>query len=488
MASKRKRVVISFAEKLAAVKQVEEGCLLKTVAANYGVGISTVSDWVKSKPKFLEQAVKNSDRKTLKKSDFEKVNEALFMWFTQQREKGMPLTGPLLQEKAKMLAELLGDEGRDFCASSGWLDRFKKRYGIRQLNLCGEKLSADPDAVDVFKTMFADYTEGYSKDQIYNADETGVNFKMLPKKSLASATETSAPGHKMKKERITVLFASNASGTHRLPPMCIGKSMKPRALKNIAPNALPVFYRAQKSAWMSSDLFEEWFLKQFVPQVEKFLAEKGLPKKAILLIDNAPTHPSELKSGDIVVRFLPPNVTSLIQPLDQGVIETFKRHYRGLLLRTILQDCGTQSKTINDALKAVNMKHVIYWCAQAWAKIKDETLQRCWRKIYDGLDEEETESFENLTEMVQSIPGCEDCNENDVDEWVAADDSEELSDEDIVEAVLQPADNTTEVKADDVDDGIGKVTPDDGFNALEVSQTLPNGPDESNKNFIKFIF
>lgn len=389
MASKRKRVVISFADKLAAIKQVEEGCLLKTVAANYGVGVSTVSDWVKSKPKFLEQVVKNGNRKTLKTSDFENVNEALFMWFTQQREKGMPLTGPLLQEKAKMLAELLGDEGKSFCASSGWLDRFKKRYGIRQLNLCGEKLSADSDAVDVFKTMFADYTQGYSKDQIYNADETGVNFKMLPKKSLASATETSAPSHKMKKERITLLLASNASGTHRLPPMCIGKSMKPRALKDIAPNALPVFYRAQKSAWMSIELFEEWFLKQFVPQVEKFLAEKGSPKKAILLIDNAPSHPSELKKGDIVVRFLPPNVTCLIQPLDQGVIETFKRHYRGLLLRTILQDCETQNKLINDALKAVNMKHVIYWCAEAWANIKDETLQRCWRKIYDGLDEEE---------------------------------------------------------------------------------------------------
>lgn len=78
-------MVIYFADKLFAIKQVEEACLLKTVAANYGVTVSTVSDWIKSKPKFLEQVVHNGNRKNIKTSDFEKVNEALFRWTTQQR-------------------------------------------------------------------------------------------------------------------------------------------------------------------------------------------------------------------------------------------------------------------------------------------------------------------------------------------------------------------------------------------------------------------
>lgn len=189
------------------------------------------------------------------------------------------------------------------------------------------------------------------------------------------------------------------------------------------------------------------------------------------MVDNSPTHSNELRSGDIVVHFLPPNVTSLIQPLDQGVIETFKRHYRGLLLRTILEDCET-NKNMNEALKSVNMKHVIYWCAQAWNKVQKETLQRGWRKIYDGLEDNGSESFENLTEMIHMIPGCENINESEIDEWIVADHSEELTDQDIIEAVLKPADNATEnSEADDVvDDKIGKVTADDGFNALEVSQ------------------
>lgn len=60
------------------------------------------------------------------------------------------------------------------------------------------------------------------------------------------------------------------------------------------------------------------------------------------------THTSELRSGDIAVRFLPSNATSLIKPLDQGIIATFERHYQGLLLRTILQDCKTPNKEMNE--------------------------------------------------------------------------------------------------------------------------------------------
>lgn len=124
----------------------------------------------------------------------------MFLWFTQQREKGVPITGPVLQEKAKLLSEMLGNDGKGFTASNGWLDRFKTRYGIRQLHLCGEKLSADENAVDVFKTEFEDMIKGYTKDQIFNADETGLNFKMLPKKSLACTKEASAPVIKCKKK------------------------------------------------------------------------------------------------------------------------------------------------------------------------------------------------------------------------------------------------------------------------------------------------
>lgn len=110
---------------------------------------------------------------------------------------------------------------------------------------------------------------------------------------------------------------------------------------------------------MSSALFNEWFSDEFVPKVESFLKSKDLPRKAVLLIDNAPTHPQNLKCSDIVVKFVPTNVTSLIQPLDQVVIECFKRHYRGLFLRLLLQE-PNESKSVPEILKTINMKHIVY--------------------------------------------------------------------------------------------------------------------------------
>lgn len=308
--------MITIEEKLEAINRVKNGELLRNVAADYNVGVSTVSEWVKMKTKFEEHASKMPNKKTMKTCQNEKVNEAVFLWFTQQREKGVALTGPIIQEKAKILSEMMGEKGNGFKASAGWLEKWKGRYGVRQVNICGEKLSADVDAANVFKTEMDDFLRGYTKEQIYNADETGLNFKMMPKKSLASKNERSAPGHKIDKQRVTVLFCANAEGNHRIRPMVIGKSKKPRALKNVAENALPVFYKNQKSSWMSSDLFTEWFKKEFVPSVESFLSSKQLPRKAVLLIDNAPTHPQNLQDGDIIVTFLPPNVTSLVQPLD----------------------------------------------------------------------------------------------------------------------------------------------------------------------------
>jgi hypothetical protein len=36
----------------------------------------------------------------MKKGEFEKTSEALFLWFTQMREKGSPISVPILQAKA----------------------------------------------------------------------------------------------------------------------------------------------------------------------------------------------------------------------------------------------------------------------------------------------------------------------------------------------------------------------------------------------------
>ena len=66
----------------------------------------------------------------------------------------------------------------------------------------------------------------------------------------------------------------------------------------------PSDYYYHPKAWMNQAIFHEWFFIIFVLSVTKFQDEKGLPKKADLLLDNAPSHPSSLASNVRVVQFL----------------------------------------------------------------------------------------------------------------------------------------------------------------------------------------
>lgn len=313
MSGKAKRRFVPIKIKLEALKRLDNGETLKKLAAEYGVGEVTVGDWRRNRDKIEKFSTNKCSnistcvRKTMKKSEYEKTSEALFLWFSQQRQKGNPISGPILKEKALFFRNELKEGDNTFTASEGWLDRWKKRYGVRQLEICGEKLSADSEAVVQFCERFNKIVleENLTMDQIYNCDETGLNYKMLPKKTLASKEETAAPGHKKSKERVTVLAASNASGDHKLKLLVIGKSARPRALKNITKGALPVTYTNQKAAWMDKNIFKKWFHEDFVPETKKYLRKKGLPMKAILTLDNAGCHPNEeeLKCGDIRTLF-----------------------------------------------------------------------------------------------------------------------------------------------------------------------------------------
>ncbi|GFW91058.1 jerky-like protein [Trichonephila clavipes] len=102
------------------------------------------------------------------------------------RSKGDPISGPLLCEKALELNEKLGSSAY-FKAGTGRLNNFKSLHGIRELQIEGKSLSDVKNTAHKFKETFLHSAEeeGYSTDNVYNVDETRVNWKALPRKSLA---------------------------------------------------------------------------------------------------------------------------------------------------------------------------------------------------------------------------------------------------------------------------------------------------------------
>jgi hypothetical protein len=81
---------------------------------------------------------------------------------------------------------------------------------------------------------------------------------------------------------VTVAACSNASGTRELLLFVKGTSRKPRAFKNLILSSLPVYYHAQKLAWMDATLFREWFHEEFVPSVSRHSSPETFLKKLFL--------------------------------------------------------------------------------------------------------------------------------------------------------------------------------------------------------------
>ena len=289
----------------------------------------------------MDMGSTNKKIKVMKLADNEELDRALYIWFKQKRMEGVPVSGPMLCEKAIQLNSQLGGKST-FAASEGWKWKFCRRHGIRNLSVHGEKLSSDVNAADEFVSSFSTFVKGekFSMHQIFNCDETGLYYRLLPDKTLAASFEKTADGRKKSKDRVTINACSNATGSIKLPLHLIGKAKKPRCFKGSKMDLFPVKYSGQKNAWMDTGLFYDWFHNDFIPYVREKLAALGLEGRAVLVLDNCSAHPNaeDLVSDDkkIFVEYLPPNVTALIQPMDQGVLKALKLHYKRKLLRRLL--------------------------------------------------------------------------------------------------------------------------------------------------------
>ncbi|XP_035228349.1 tigger transposable element-derived protein 1-like [Stegodyphus dumicola] len=212
-------------------------------------------------------------------------------------------------------------------------------------------LVQNKEEAERFSLKFQEFIEkeGYCPQQIFNCDETGLFWKCMPNLTYITKDEKSVPGHKPMKDRLTLFLGANASGDMKLKPLLVYPSENPRAFKknSIIKRKLPVMWRSNQRAWVTQVLFKEWLFEVCAPNIKDYLDTNNLPLKALLLLDNAPGHLEDNLLIDfpwLTVQFLPPNTTSLIQPMDQEVIAGFKKLYTRALFRRYFEVCQFSSK------------------------------------------------------------------------------------------------------------------------------------------------
>ena len=275
--TKAKRKILSLKEKLTIIEESEKGLKRFQIMEKYGIKKTTLHDILKTKDKVrasfakLEQGQKGEKIFRVRKLPHEGLDDAVFKWYRQQRSEGVPVRGVDLQHAAERLSIHLGHVG--FKYSEGWLCRFRKRHGIINKAITGELLSADTAAVEPFieelKVLIEE--ENLHLFQVYNADETGLTWRALPRNTQAAITISSTPGRKKSKDKISIMVCGNADGSHRLLPVVVGRAKTPRPLANLM-SQLPVEYYGNLSAWFNQVIIKHWFHKVFDPAARKHQA------------------------------------------------------------------------------------------------------------------------------------------------------------------------------------------------------------------------
>ncbi|CAG8788586.1 43235_t:CDS:2 [Gigaspora margarita] len=285
------------------------------LAERFGIAEATISGIIREKERT---------------GKFPLLKDALALWVLQANIALQTVTGAIIQCKATQFAKKL--EATGFNTSDGWLSKFKKRHHIKE-----------------YKRL--ELIKNYHPEDVYNADETALYWRIEPDKTLANGPIS---GQKKAKDHVTVLLTCNATGSHKPAPLFIYKFKTLWALKNIDKSTLPRFDEQMRLAGQS----------------------------ILLILDGASTHGLEdgLTLTNIKLHFFPSRTTAHLQPCDAGIIWSFKANYKKFFCEDCINAFDEFLEFSGDPPKTITIKDAIGFTTATWSKVTPKIIRNCWKK------------------------------------------------------------------------------------------------------------
>ena len=155
----------------------------------------------------------------------------------------IPVTIKSLQQQALKYKKILLADGsnvtkeekkhlKNFKASVNWAKKWARHRGaLVNTLLHGEAGGVNDDAIAEKLVEITQIMTEYDADNIFNVDETGLFYHLLPRRSYVKINNKKDKRGKKgmnSKDRITVYVGTNASGSLLIPLSVIGKAKRPR--------------------------------------------------------------------------------------------------------------------------------------------------------------------------------------------------------------------------------------------------------------------
>lgn len=326
-------------------------------------------------------------KKRIQDGKFPVLESRLLQLLSALRRRKFNITTAVIEHCATAIAAELG-LSEVFRCSETWIKGFRDRNQLQTIRSChGSANSVDAASVRMKILGIAEKLSSYSQDQIFNVDESALFFRCLPKRTIIVPGidgDGINPGirYSSDKSRVSIVLCVNASGTTKVPMLVIGKAKRPRCLKKFKfPSN--VTYASQSQAWLDGHQFQLWFRKVFKPSVVQY-------EKVALVLDNASQHFAVSGDEQVSLFFLPPNSTSLVQPLDLGIIALLKRTYRKELLLQYVDDIDFADELFQfgktlppgeagiDNFHPPNIADAIRLLSRCWNALPALSVQRCF--------------------------------------------------------------------------------------------------------------
>jgi len=398
----KKRNCSDLNKKIQIIKMLYKGVSIRETALKLNVTKGVVQNAKNRRDVILIEAESGrSLKKTriVKQSD---INTILWRWFKTARGRGYPISGPILQEMAKKIANELGSNTQNFVASEGWLQKWKNRNNVKTYAVCGESGTNNLIMVNEWKITLGSLIGDIKLENVFNMDETGYFFRALPDSTLSHIGDKCIGGRNAK-DRLTVVLTCSAAG-EKLPPMLIGKSKKPRCFTGVDLKKYNIEYNSSPKAWMTNNIFNI-----YLENLDKYFIKQK--RKILLFLDNAPVHilNSDVQLKNIKLQFLPPNLTSALQPLDAGIIQNMKILARKFQVLSLIQSMNT-GKHVSELSKELTLLDAIKFITKSWQMVTKDTIIKCFKKCgfynedfcMETLEENE-EAFNDLINISRKI-------------------------------------------------------------------------------------
>ena len=126
---------------------------------------------------------------------------------------------------------------------------------------------------------------------------------------------------------------------------------------------------------MTNPIFNEYLL-----DLNAYMASQN--RKILLFLDNAPMHivdeEKSLRLTHVNIPFFPPKFTSLLQPLDAGIIRSVEAPSRKHQVLHLLKLIEIREHAADPA-KKLQFIDAMEFMATSWGSVMTETIQKCFK-------------------------------------------------------------------------------------------------------------